>query len=73
MRIGQKTAIELIHVAAGVAAALLIGKLSAWSYPLAEDDIWLVTCAAIVVTAILGVGPIRRALAEDQLAEAQGD
>lgn len=65
MKIGQRTVIELLHVAVGIAAALLIGKLSAWSYPLAERDIWLVTSAAILVTAILGVGPIRRALAED--------
>ena len=57
---------EALHIAAGIAVALLIGALSAWAYPLAARDVWLVTAVAIVCVVIMGIGPMRRAMATDR-------
>lgn len=73
----MRVLIEVIHIAAGIAAAMLIAALASWSYPLARDDIWLVTYVAMAAVVVMGVGPIRRALAEDRgtlaPAESEGD
>ncbi len=66
--IGRRALWEIFHVLLGVAAALVIAGLSAWSYPLAFTDIWVVGCVVIVVTVALGVRPVRRAMAEDAAA-----
>lgn len=57
---------EALHIAAGISVALLIGALSAWAYPLAERDVWLVTAVAIVCVVLMGIGPMRRAMAADR-------
>lgn len=64
--LGKRTAIELLACATGIAAALAIGSLSAWAYPLGHDNIWLVTWASLVVVVILNAGQIRRAMAADR-------
>jgi hypothetical protein len=62
----MRVLIEVLHVAAGLVAAVLIASLAAWSYPLAKQDIWLVTYAAMAAVVAMGVGPVRRAWAEDR-------
>ncbi|MBO9714610.1 hypothetical protein [Sphingomonas sp.] len=64
--------IEVLHIVVGVLAAMLIASFAAWSYPLARHDIWLVTDVAMILIVAMGIGPIRRAYAEDRrtLAEA---
>lgn len=62
----MRVLVEALHVAAGIALALLIAALCAWAYPLAEQDVWLVTGVAILVIVLLGVGPMRRAMAADR-------
>ncbi len=64
--IGKRSATELLACAAGLAAALAIGSLSVWAYPLARDNIWLVTWASMVVVVTLNAGQIRRAMAADR-------
>jgi type IV secretory pathway TrbD component len=70
--IGKRALWEIFHVLLGVAAAYVIADFSAWSYPLARVDIWVVAVIAMVVTAAMGVPPIRKAMAEDR-AERLGD
>lgn len=57
---------EALHIAAGIAVALLIGALSAWAYPLAARDVWLVTAAAIACVIVMGIDPMRLAMAADK-------
>ena len=54
--------VEALHIAAGIAVALLIGALASWAYPLAWQDIWLVTGIAIICIVLMGIGPMRRAM-----------
>lgn len=58
----MRVLIEALHIAAGIAVALLIGALASWAYPLARGDVWLVTGVAIVCIVLMGVGPMRRAM-----------
>ncbi|HEY0625083.1 hypothetical protein [Sphingomonas sp.] len=64
---------EALHIAAGIAVALLIGALSAWAYPLAARDVWLVTAVAIACVIVMGIGPMRRAVAADDSGKDAGD
>ncbi len=64
---------EALHIAAGIAVALLIGALSAWAYPLAARDVWLVTAVAIACVVIMGIGPMRRAMTTDRSGEESED
>jgi TRAP-type C4-dicarboxylate transport system permease small subunit len=66
----MRVLIEILHILAGIFAAMLIASLAAWSYPLAKHDIWWVAYAAMVAVVLMGVGPIRRAWAEDRKASA---
>ncbi|WP_431470969.1 hypothetical protein [Sphingosinithalassobacter sp. LHW66-3] len=61
-----RTLIEMLHIVVGLLAATLIATLSAWSYPPAREDIWLVTGAAMAAVVAMGVGPIRRAWLQDR-------
>ncbi|MCA1197111.1 hypothetical protein K9B35_03970 [Sphingomonas sp. R647] len=58
----MRVLIEALHIAAGIAVALLIGALASWAYPLAQGDVWLVTGTAILCIIVMGIGPMRRAL-----------
>ena len=55
--------IEVIHIALGLIAAMVIASLAAWSYPRATDDIWLVAYACMAAVVVMGLGPVRRAWA----------
>jgi len=62
----MRVLVEVIHVTAGLMAAVLIGKLSAWAYPLGTRDIWLVTFVAMAAVLLMAVDPVRRAISEDR-------
>lgn len=62
----MRVLIEVIHIAIGLAAAALIGWASAWAYPRATDDIWLVAWGCMVAVVLMGIGPVRRAYAIDR-------
>ena len=62
----MRVLIEVLHIAAGLAAAMLIAALAAWSYPLARRDIWQVDYIAMVIVVLMGIEPILRAYREDR-------
>jgi uncharacterized membrane protein len=62
----MRVLIEVVHIAIGLIAAALIAAAAAWSYPRATGDIWLVAYACMIAVVAMGVGPVRRALAEDK-------
>ncbi len=66
--IGRKTLIELAHIAAGIALALGMAWAMAWAVPLAKLDIWAVDIVSIVIILIMGVQPVREAMAADKAA-----
>ena len=69
----MRVLVEALHIAAGISVALLAGALCAWAYPLAERDVWLVTAGAIVCIVLMGIGPMRRAMAAGRGGEAARD
>jgi type IV secretory pathway TrbD component len=62
----MRVLVEVFHILAGLFAAILIASLAAWAYPLARQDIWLVTYVAMAAVAVMGVAPIRRAFEADR-------
>lgn len=66
----MRVLVEILHVAAGLMMAVLIGWLTAWSYPPGRDDAWLVTYVAMVAIVAMGVGPLRRVWEGDRAARA---
>lgn len=62
----MRVLIEVLHIAFGVIVAAILATGAAWSYPQATGDIWLVTYAAMVAVVVMGIGPLRRAFAEDR-------
>lgn len=62
----MRVLIELLHIVAGLIAAVVVASLAAWSYRRATDDIWLVATVAMVAVVAMGIGPLRRAYAEDR-------
>ncbi|MET4594615.1 MULTISPECIES: hypothetical protein [unclassified Sphingomonas] len=64
-----RTAIEILHILAGLAVAVAITWAAAWSYPLGQDVIWWCGAAAMVVTVIMGIGPLRQARLRDRQAD----
>jgi hypothetical protein len=67
----MRVLIEALHIAAGIAVALLIATLFAWAYPLAAADVWLVAAVAILCIVVMGIRPMLRA-AEAEREAAQG-
>jgi type IV secretory pathway TrbD component len=61
-----RTLIELLHIAAGLAATALIASLAVWAVPAAGRTIWWVAYASMVVVAFMGVRPLRLAWAKDR-------
>ena len=61
-----RMAIELLHVAAGLVAAVAMAWAAAWAYPLGRETIWWCGAAAMLATVLMGVGPLRRARAIDR-------
>ncbi|MCP3731822.1 hypothetical protein M9978_15460 [Sphingomonas sp. MG17] len=62
----MRVLVEALHISAGIAVALLIAALCSWAYPLARGDVWIVTGVAILAVLLMGIGPMRRAAAEDR-------
>lgn len=62
----SRTTIELLYIAAGLAAAVAMTWAAAWAYPLGRETIWWCGGAAMVATVLMGVGPLRRARAIDR-------
>lgn len=62
----RNTLLELLHIIAGVAGTVLIATLAAWAVPNAGETIWVVAVAAMVVVALMGVGPLRLAWRADR-------
>lgn len=69
--IGRRALWELFHTLLGIGAAVVIAWGSAWAYPLATTDIWVVATVAMVLVAVLGIAPFRRAMAEDAAVNAK--
>ncbi|OQW45391.1 MAG: hypothetical protein A4S12_12840 [Proteobacteria bacterium SG_bin5] len=63
---GRHVAIELLHIAAGIALALLMAWGAAWAVPLARHDIWTVAAFAVVAILLLGLRQLARAHARDR-------
>ncbi len=61
----MRVLVELLHIVAGLLAAMVIASLAAWSYRRATNDIWLVAYVAMVAVVVMGIGPLRRAYAAD--------
>jgi hypothetical protein len=59
---GLRVIVEVLHVAAGIMAALLIGAAAAWAYPIGRANIWLVTYVSVGIVILMGARPIVRAL-----------
>lgn len=68
----MRVLIEVVHIAIGLVAAALIATAAAWSYPRATDDIWLVAFGCMIAVVLMGVGPVRKAIAEDKARLAGG-
>ncbi len=62
----MRVLIEVIHIVVGLIAAVIIASLAAWSYRRATNDIWLVAYVAMVAVVAMGIGPLRRAYAQDR-------
>ncbi|MBO9500012.1 MAG: hypothetical protein J7483_11210 [Novosphingobium sp.] len=62
----MRVLIEVVHIAIGLVAAALIAAAAAWSYPRATGDIWLVAYGCMIAVIAMGVGPVRKAFAEDK-------
>jgi hypothetical protein len=63
----SRTVIEVLHLAAGLAATVVVAAICAWSYPRATLTIWVVAAVAGVIVALMGVRPIQRARADDRM------
>lgn len=62
----SRTTVELLHIVAGLAAALAMTWAAAWAYPLGFETIWWCGAAAMAATVLMGIGPLRRARAIDR-------
>ena len=62
----SRTVVELLHIAAGLLAAVAMTWAAAWAYPLGRETIWWWGAAAMVATVLMGIGPLRRARAIDR-------
>jgi hypothetical protein len=63
---GRATFTELLHIAAGAAFTVLIFKGAAWAYPLGRDTIELIGWACVIAVVVMGLRPLRRAIAADR-------
>jgi hypothetical protein len=62
----MRVLIEVVHIALGLASAVLIASLASWAYRQATDDIWLVAFVGMGAVIVMGIGPLRRAYAIDK-------
>lgn len=64
----MRVLIELVHIAIGLAAAVVIAWLAAWAYPRARADIWLVAYVAMAAVVVMGIRPLNAARRADRAA-----
>jgi hypothetical protein len=62
----RRTLIELLHIAAGLAAAAALTKAIAWSYPLGAHVAWWCGGTAMVATLAMSASQLRRAWVLDR-------
>jgi hypothetical protein len=62
----SRTAIELLHLAAGLVAAAAMTWAAAWAYPLGYETIWWCGAGAMAAAVLMSIGPLRRARAIDR-------
>ena len=55
---------ELLHLAAGLAAAIVLTRAAMWAYPPGRPDIAWCGAAAFVATLVTGLEPVARAWRE---------
>lgn len=58
--------VELLHIAAGLVAAVVLTALCAWAYPHGRAVIWACGAGAMVAVVVMGIVPFRRALRTDR-------
>ncbi len=51
----MRVAIEIFHILAGVAVALVIAALAAWAVPRAAGTIWAIDYIAIAGVVLMGI------------------
>lgn len=61
-----RTLVELLHLAVGVLATLLLSALASWSVPNARDSITVVAWVVVAVVFAMSIRPLRRAWARDR-------
>ncbi|CAN5339329.1 hypothetical protein BH10PSE15_BH10PSE15_14580 [soil metagenome] len=61
----RRTIVELLFLALGLGVAALIASLSVWAVPGTGRTVWTVAYVAMVLEAVLQIGPIRRAWRRD--------
>jgi len=57
----MRTAIELIHIVAGLIVAWTFTELAIWAYPLGTQVIWWCGAAGMAAAVVMGAGPLLRA------------
>ncbi|SOB87454.1 hypothetical protein SAMN06297144_2586 [Sphingomonas guangdongensis] len=62
----SRTLVELLHIAAGLVATVLIVRLAAWGYPLARGTFNALGWVAGAAVMLMGMGPLRKAWRIDQ-------
>ena len=62
----QYVLVEILHIAAGMALAVLIAELAIWSYPPAKSDIHIILVGVLIAIAAMGIGPVRRGIGLDR-------
>jgi hypothetical protein len=58
---GVRVMVQLLHIAAGVMATLLIGVAARWAYPVGRDSIGIVTWVSALCVVLIGVKPLVQA------------
>jgi hypothetical protein len=62
----MRVLIEVAHIVIGLIAAALCGAAAEWAYPRATGDIWLIVYVGMAAVVLMGIGPVRRAYAQDR-------
>ena len=62
----MRVAVELLHIAVGLAAAAVLTAAAGWSYPMGREVIWWCGMGAMAATVLMGIGPLRRAWRADR-------
>lgn len=66
----MRFAVELMHIALGIATAVVMAAVAAWAVPLARSEIWIIDYVVIAFLIGMGYLPLRHAWDADRAAEA---